>query len=89
LAERVVRYGWSVRQVERYIAAAREGVSRQKETPRLDPNVRTAIERLERVLGTRVRIVEKGKRGRILIEYYSPEELQRLYDYLLRQEESR
>ncbi len=89
LAERVVRYGWSVRQVERYIAATREDLPRRKETPRLDPNVRSAMERLEKVLGTRVRIVEKGKRGRILIEYYSPEELQRLYDYLLRQEESR
>jgi ParB family chromosome partitioning protein len=40
---------------------------------------------LERSLGTRVRIVEKGKKGRIEIEYYSQEELQRLYERLVNQ----
>ena len=46
-----------------------------------DANVRAATEELERVLGTRVRIVElNGQRGRIEIEYFSQEELQRLYE---------
>ena len=37
---------------------------------------------LEAALGTRVRIVEKtDQRGRIEIEYYSQEELQRLYEF--------
>ncbi len=36
-----------------------------------DPNVKAAIQELERVLGTKVRIVEKAKqKGRIEIEYY-------------------
>ena len=35
---------------------------------------------LEEILGTRVRIVEKTEqRGRIEIEYYSQDDLQRLY----------
>lgn len=38
-----------------------------------------------RVLGTRVRIVElSDKHGRIEIEYYSQEELDRLYEHILK-----
>ena len=50
------------------------------EKPLQDPNIKAAVGELESTLGTRVRIVEKSdQRGRIEIEYYSQEELQRLY----------
>ncbi len=79
LAEKIVAQGLSVRQVER--------ITKQMTEPRnpapeeaLDPNVKAAIVELERVLGTKVRIVEKSdRRGRIEIEYYSPEDLDRIY----------
>lgn len=79
LAEKIVAQGLSVRQVER--------ITKQMTEPRnpapeeaLDPNVKAAIVELERVLGTKVRIVEKSDRhGRIEIEYYSPEDLDRIY----------
>ena len=87
LAEKTVEFGWSVRQVEKVIAAARAG--QPKGTKRVDPNVRAATETLERSLGTRVRIVERGKKGRIEIEYYSQEELQRLYERLVNQADDR
>ncbi|HVN78845.1 MAG TPA: ParB/RepB/Spo0J family partition protein [Terriglobia bacterium] len=87
LAEKIVGYGWSVRQVERAVSARRTETPHKSEPPRQDPNVRAAVEKLERALGTKVRIVEKGQRGRIEIEFYSPEELQRLYEYLVRGEE--
>jgi ParB family transcriptional regulator, chromosome partitioning protein len=48
-----------------------------------DPNVKKAEENLQRVLGTKVAISGKGKAGRIEIQYYSQEELHRLYDMLL------
>jgi ParB family chromosome partitioning protein len=86
LAGKILRYGWSVRQVERSIAASKQPQAAAKEKPRMDPNLRAAVEKMERALGTRVRIVEKGKRGWIKIEYYSPEELQRLYEYFVREE---
>jgi ParB family chromosome partitioning protein len=38
---------------------------------------------LIRGLGTKVRIINKGKKGKIEIEYYSLEELDRLLDILL------
>ncbi len=51
---------------------------------KLDPNVKAAVEELERVLGTRVRIVELSEqRGRIEIEYYSQAELDRLFQQIV------
>jgi ParB family transcriptional regulator, chromosome partitioning protein len=82
IAEKTVEFGWSVRQVEKVIAASK-APDQPKKTKRVDPNVRAATETLERSLGTRVRIVERGKKGRIEIEYHSQEELQRLYERLV------
>ena len=54
------------------------------DNPLEDPNIKAAIKDLEGVLGTRVRIVEKSdQRGRIEIEYYSQEDLQRVYELIL------
>ena len=84
IAEKASAQGWSVRQLERSIAAGKKTKPKTNATTPLDPNVRAALEHLERVLGTRVRIVENGPRGRIEIEYYSQEDLHRLYDHLTR-----
>jgi len=48
-----------------------------------DPNVAAAADRLTRALATKVRIAQRGERGKIEIEFYSSEELQRLYEFLL------
>jgi ParB family transcriptional regulator, chromosome partitioning protein len=85
LSEKCLHHGWSVRQLEKTIALLKAGKGPQQEQKRVDPNVKSAVEKLERALGTRVRIVEKRKKGRIVIEYYSQEELQRLYEYLTRE----
>ena len=48
-----------------------------------DPNIHDAELRLQRALGTKVRIrALQGGRGRIEIEYYSEEELDRLFEAL-------
>ncbi len=81
VAQKIISLGWSVRQAERVVQKLRH----QTETtpavdPKPDPNVRAAIEAMERVLGTRVRIVERAKKGgRIEIDYYSPDDLNRIY----------
>ncbi len=50
----------------------------------IDPNVKAAIEEMSRVLGTKVKIVEKAKqKGRIEIEYYSAEDLDRIYGVIV------
>jgi ParB family chromosome partitioning protein len=84
LAQRIASEGLSVRQVERLvqkITEPREPKPIEKVDP--DPNVKAAIEHLERVLGTRVRIVEKSaQRGRFEIDYYSIEDLHRIYEII-------
>ncbi|MGB9456583.1 MAG: ParB/RepB/Spo0J family partition protein [Bryobacteraceae bacterium] len=85
VAEKAVAQGWSVRQTERTTQRMLEG-RKPKHLDELetDPNVKAAIQELERVLGTKVRIVEKAKqKGRIEIEYYSPEDLDRIYTVIV------
>ncbi len=85
VAEKASAQGLSVRQVEALVQdltsdRARTGDKKEKT---LDPNVRAAVEEMERALGTRVRIVElSDQRGRIEIEYYSQTELDRLFQQI-------
>jgi ParB family transcriptional regulator, chromosome partitioning protein len=83
---RAAAQGYSVRQVERQVQDAVQERAEPKAAAgaRQDPNVKAAATELENILGTRVRIVEKtDQRGRIEIEYYSQDDLNRLYDMLV------
>ena len=85
VAERSVAQGWSVRQMERTTQKMTEGrTPKTIDEVQTDPNVKAAIQELERVLGTKVKIVEKAKqKGRIEIEYYSAEDLDRIYSAIV------
>ena len=89
LAEKAASQGLSVRQVERTVQNINEKRDPDKESseePKVDPNVKAAIEQLERALGTRVRIVERSdQRGRIEIDYFSQEDLDRIYAQIVRE----
>jgi len=85
LAREAVARGLSVRQTETRVRGAkkREGTSRTRGAT-VDPNVVAAEDKLGRALGTRVKI--RGKeRGRLEIHFRSLDELNRLYDLLLKQ----
>ncbi|MEZ5403772.1 MAG: ParB/RepB/Spo0J family partition protein [Bryobacteraceae bacterium] len=88
LADTTAAQGLSVRQVERNVQKLNErrdptDEEEKPEEPKIDPNVKAATQELERVLGTRVRIVEKSsKRGRIEIDYFSSEDLNRIYEII-------
>jgi len=83
LAEKAAAQGFSVRQVERLVKKINEPRD-PSETPLQDPNIRAAVKDLENALGTRVKIIEKSdQKGRIEIEYYSQEDLQRIYELIL------
>jgi len=87
VAEKSVAQGWSVRQMERTTQRMLEGRKPKHVDELDDPNVKAAIEELERVLGTKVRIVEKAKqKGRIEIEYYSAEDLDRIYTAIVHEQ---
>ncbi len=85
VAERTAAQGLSVRQVERLVHRMTEGreVADPKETAP-DPNVQAAVREMEQALGTRVRIVGRAdQKGKIEIEFYSSEDLQRVYSIIV------
>jgi ParB family chromosome partitioning protein len=51
-------------------------------SPGTDPDLERVEEDLRRALGTKVSLARSRRGGRIVIEYYSDEELGRLYDRL-------
>lgn len=75
LCERVIAKGLSVRATEELV---RKKVSPGKELIRVDPETVAIEEELQRILGTRVKIRPGKKGGRIEIEYYSQEDLDRI-----------
>lgn len=86
VAEKTAAQGLSVRQVEKLVqeATSERPAGGQRREVAQDPNVRAAVEELERALGTRVRIVEiSDQRGRIEVDYYSQPELDRLYQHMV------
>jgi ParB family transcriptional regulator, chromosome partitioning protein len=88
MAAKAVEQSLSTRQVEALVRKATEPKSPETETKeavREDPNVRAAIDEMQRTLGTRVRIVAADKnRGRIEIDYFTQEELDRIYSMIVK-----
>jgi ParB family chromosome partitioning protein len=86
IAKEIVEKELSVRDVERRVQAANRPVKTAKAT-RADANTRDAESQLEQALGTRVRVRRqgrKGSRGRLEIDFHSEDELQRIYEAVLR-----
>ncbi|MCI4626888.1 MAG: ParB/RepB/Spo0J family partition protein [Candidatus Magnetoovum sp. WYHC-5] len=85
IARLVVQNGLSVRETERL---CKDNVKEKKEAPKAEDTKESETKsylnnieiELTRNLGTRVRIIDKGKKGKIEIEYYSDEELSRLVE---------
>src|SRR2546423_1071997 len=86
LAQKICKNTWSVRETESRIRALtpRHRPSVVARPLQDDPNSRAAETKLRRRLGTQVRIVpaSPGTPGRIEIEFYSAEDLTRIYEML-------
>jgi ParB family chromosome partitioning protein len=80
----VIDSGLSVRATEELVRRLREPREPTvKAEPRTDPDLERVEEDLRRALGTKVRLARSRKGGRIVIDYYSDEELGRLYERLV------
>ena len=77
LCNRIAKRGLSVREAEYFVRRKLTGPSRRK-LKRRSPEVQAIEEELQKILGTKVTIMHRKKRGRISIEYYSNEDLDRL-----------
>ena len=89
LCDEIIIKKLSVRDVESLVKrltqqAKQPQAAEKKEELRVDPNVRAAIEELERVLGTKVHLLQGAKgAGRLMIEYYSQDDLDRIYSAIV------
>ena len=58
---------------------------KSEENTKADPNVRAAVEELEMALGTKVRLIPtSAAAGRLEIQYYSQEDLDRIYSVIVK-----
>jgi len=73
---RAVREQFSVRQLEA-VAGSGQPARRRRATS-MNPAMRALEDELRRHLGTKVRLMERKKGGRIIIEYFSAEDLDRI-----------
>lgn len=88
IANKTAAEGLSVRQVEKLVQKATaphvEKGEEKTEEVRIDPNIKAALQELESALGTRVRLVQRDEnRGRLEIEYYSMDDLTRIYESIV------
>jgi ParB family transcriptional regulator, chromosome partitioning protein len=82
VARDVVSRNLSVRETETLVKKATAPDQKKPEKP-VDVHTRAAEEKLRLALGTRARILRKGKGGRIEIDFVSEDELHRLYERLV------
>jgi ParB family transcriptional regulator, chromosome partitioning protein len=81
IAREVVAAGLSVRETEDLVR--RDTAPRAEPAPKkVDPNTRAAEEQLRLALGTKVRIIRRGKSGRIEVDFKDEDELQRVFELL-------
>ncbi len=75
----------SVRQTEELARRLKEGATQATSStpPPVDPDLERVEDELRQALGTKVSVARSRRGGRIVIEYYSDEELTRLYDRLV------
>jgi len=84
-AQRGARGGLTVRQIER-LGSRRARMARIAAESPVDPNVRDAIEELQRHLGTKIILRQKTKShpGHLILEYYDDGQLMGIYDRLMK-----
>jgi len=88
-ANSAIDHGWSVRELEKAVKrmAGRPQATVNKLVNRnVDANVKVAETKLMRTLNTNVKILpgKKGPGGKIEIEYYSTDDLDRIYEAILK-----
>lgn len=77
-AREVIAKGLSARDVERLVRRLKGSRRGKRAVASLDPNLCSFTESLQRSLGTKVRVVHRGGKGKIEIEYYSLADLDRI-----------
>lgn len=82
ICTRIIKKGLSVRETEQIVSRRLSGS--RKPSAQKDQDLIAVEEELQRILGTRVKIAHAKKRGRISIEYFSIDDLERILRLLRR-----
>ena len=90
-AEEAIKRGYSVREMEGAVKAyltpsQEELMEKNAKAAAKNAELKEFVNRMRRVLGTKVSLLGNSQKGRILIEYYSPEDLYRIEEFLDRME---
>lgn len=84
LAKKIAKDKLTVRDLEKEVEAIL-GKKKKAKTPKLpSEELQDFISDLQRKLGTKVSVIGNDKKGRIYIDYYSQDDLDRIYDIVLR-----
>ena len=82
LAQLAAAQGWSVRQLERICAQQNEERKPEKPVKYRDPEFKK-LERMARdVFGTRAELTGDESKGKLVVHYQTPEDLQRIWDLM-------
>ena len=88
LAKEVVEKKLSVRDLEQRILDLQHEKKVPAERVRsISPEFRALLSDMERVFGTKVKAIGNDKKGKIVIDYYTPADLERIYDLIERLKE--
>ena len=79
LAEKCAEGDWSVRRLEDEIRFAEMPKRKRREKPEPTPEFRSAMHRMRAELGTKVSVQGDEDKGKLIIHYYSREDLDRIY----------
>src|SRR6266481_3120779 len=84
-AKRAARGGLTVRQIER-LGSRRARSAKAAADTAVDPNIREALDELQRHLGTKVHLREKTRMrpGQLVLEFYDQAQLMGIYDRLMK-----
>ena len=82
LADRVIKEGLNVRQLERLVQQLNENVPREPKPKNVDLFMKERETSLREFFGTNVKIKQSKNKGKIEIEFFSEEDLERILELL-------
>ena len=87
VAAKVMKEQLNVRQLEALVQTLNEDVSRETKTEKKDVFVQATESQLREYFGTQVQIKKAKNKGKIEIEFYSEDDLQRILEILKLEQE--
>jgi len=80
----VISRGLSVRETEKWVRSQKEGCKEKRKALMLTPQWKAIESDLQKVLGTRVKVVKGRSKGKVEIEFYSEKDLDRIWRLICR-----